>query len=492
MISPDTNRPDVSIDAIAAQLFDSGLTDAERADLLKRLSTDAQACDQLVDYMMLHAALRRELGSHRPETLSESLFSEQPTAVPAPLPTGAEADVNHPLTGFIQPSPALGFFTFNALGWTFFAALLAVVVVSTLWTVGSWRHQEANVAQVAVEKSFPVSSVRIDSGTANLALPNVGYVIVEGPAEFELIDAMRARLNRGRIKMRVTEKSGHGFTVETPFGNVMDLGTEFGLDVSEKGQAGVVVFDGAVDLQVAESSEKPDFSRVERLERGDGLTFREGGKLDRIMSIVTGAAATFQQRREPPGEGHMPVILQVADNRRTSETKKFYEIVSGGLREDAQAYVDRPEHEWNGVTSEGLPPYLVGADYVKPFNDDKIQSDIEINVTLGCPAKLYVLFDDRLPTPDWLKKSFQKTNDKIGLDVGDWKGSKRHNTRADGPGMSIDERFSIWERNVTEAGVVTLGPNTTTSNTQSGMYGIAAVAIDVRNDDFKGQERHGN
>jgi hypothetical protein len=475
MSSLDPQARENSIDLLVSQLLDTGLSEEQRAALLMQLQGDAESCDLLVEHFMLHAALRREIGSHRPATLSESLFSEPTPLVLLPI----VADTGHPLAAPSESPPALGFFTFGALGWTLFTALLAAVAV-TFWVQGGWQNPGADGAgRVAESKPFPVSSVRLDSGTANLALPGVGHVIVEGPAEFELVEPLRARLNRGRIKMRVTEKSGHGFTVETPFGNVMDLGTEFGLDVSEKGQAGVVVFDGAVNLQVAESSDKPDFSRTEHLERGDGVTFREGGKLDRIMSIVTGSAATFQQRTDERA-GSKSVILDVSDNRRTTETKKFYEIVPGGLREDVQAYVDRPQHDWNGVTSDGLPSYLVGADYVKPFNDDKVQKNIEINVTLSCPAKLYVFFDDRLPTPAWLKKVFRKTSDKIGLDVGDWAGSKRHFIRADGPGVSIDAQFSIWVRTVKEPSTVTLGPNAFDPiNTSSGMYGIAAVALET-------------
>jgi hypothetical protein len=258
----------------------------------------------------------------------------------------------------------------------------------------------------------------------------------------------------------------------------MDLGTEFGLDVSDDGQAGVVVFDGAVDLQVAESDDNPSFSRVERLVRGEGLKFSEGGKLDRIMSIVTGSSSTFQSRIQAEEGGHKSVIADVVDNRRTTETKKFYEIVPAGFREDAYAYVDRPEHQWNGITKAGIPKYLIGADYVKPFNDDKVQRNIEIKVTLACPAKLYVFLDNRLRQPPWLAKGFRKTKDKIGLDVGKWGSGDKNYSQGDGPGNSIDNRFTIWERTVSEAGVVTLGANGLKSSTTSAMYGIAAVALD--------------
>ena len=44
------------------------------------------------------------------------------------------------------------------------------------------------------------------------------------------------------------EKGAEGFTVETPRTTVVDLGTDFGIDVSDHGSTDVVVFTGAVDL----------------------------------------------------------------------------------------------------------------------------------------------------------------------------------------------------------------------------------------------------
>ena len=58
------------------------------------------------------------------------------------------------------------------------------------------------------------------------------------------------------------------------------------------------------------------------------------------------------------------------------------------MQEDAKAFADREEHEWNGITSDGMPAYLLGGDYVKTFNNDKIKNDIEITVKLDRAAKL--------------------------------------------------------------------------------------------------------
>jgi hypothetical protein len=282
-------------------------------------------------------------------------------------------------------------------------------------------------------------------------------------------------VSAGRIRVRVTEESGHGFTVETPYGEVTDLGTEFGLDLTQKGKAGLMVFEGSVDLRVAEADTSTSYlpEKVERLFQGDGVNFEKCVKIDRIDSILSGSSGMFRQERsEMKQEEHEPIILRVKDNKR--ETKKFYEIVPAGLREDAIAFVDMP-HEWNGMTSAGMPEYLARADYVKTFNSKGThQPDLKVRVTLSRPAKLYVFFNEEFEAPDWLKRRFRNTGDKIGIDEGYRSASTVDHRLSAGPGMSINGAFDIWELIVPTPETIILGDRGASWPT---MYGIAAVAL---------------
>jgi hypothetical protein len=150
------------------------------------------------------------------------------------------------------------------------------------------------------------------------------------------------------------------------------------------------------------------------------------------------------------------------------------------MREDALAYVDRPAHDWSGVDPRGIPEYLLGADYIKLFNSDKMRSDVEISVTLSCPARLFIFADDRVPPPQWLRSQFRDTGDSIGHDCGPYvrDGVEFFKlNRGFGPGNSIDSTCSIWEMVVDRPRVVTLGPNFGDSELTA-MYGIAAVRLD--------------
>ena len=89
--------------------------------------------------------------------------------------------------------------------------------------------------------------LHIAEGVAQLEFYSGAQVIVEGPAEFELISAYHARCLQGKIRARVP-KQAQGFSIQTASFELIDLGTEFGMDVSTSGAANVRVFDGEVEL----------------------------------------------------------------------------------------------------------------------------------------------------------------------------------------------------------------------------------------------------
>jgi hypothetical protein len=424
--------------------------------------TEFAALEQV---LLADAGARRRLRQH-------ALLDEALRELPEPA-TGAPGGFLHVEWPSWMPFGGGRVSLWLAAGLIFFVGWMA-------WQLGARESRTGPpTGAQAAQKVAPlpaISGLRSDSGSATLSLDRIGTITVQGPADFNLVGPMRARLTRGRIKVRITEPAGHGFIVETPDGEVTDLGTEFGLEVIDGKQSGVVVFQGAVDLRVMKTR-AAETDHVERLEGGDGVTFTRGGETSRIPCIVTGEDATFRLSDDQRPDGTPPVIVGVADNLNVKETKRFYEIVPGGLREDALAYVDRIGHEWNGCTKKGMPAYLVGADYVKTFNQDRTQKKMRIEVTLSRPAKLYVFYDKRLPTPDWLRKGFSTTRDVIGMDEGPFivRGKPNERPRAIGPGNSIDSRFAVWERTVTKSGAVKLGPNMA-STTSAAMYGIAAVA----------------
>ncbi|GMV97819.1 MAG: hypothetical protein AMXMBFR83_21740 [Phycisphaerae bacterium] len=369
----------------------------------------------------------------------------------------------------------------------FAVTALALLAVGTLaWQAHLRRDRPSSppvpVAQgLAGPRERDVQRVRLASGqTRELALGDLGSILVQGPADLDLLGTSRARLRQGRIRVRITPETGRGFMVQTPRADVIDLGTEFGVDVAAgSDDTGVVVFEGAVDMAVDGDGARAGL-QVEHLSEGDGVIVRDAGQLERLMSIVTGTEDwTFQQTSEASAHGAGPVIAHVRDNLSVSQSKKAYQIVPGGLREDARSYADRPRHEWNGLDENGMPERLIGADYVRTFLDTRSRKDIRIYVRLARPARLFVFLDRRVDPPRWLRRDFRETGEQIGLDKGPYR--IRQNVyatfeRGIGAGISVDHVFSVWERLVEQPGEVELGPNPGGSG--SAMYGIAAVALD--------------
>lgn len=455
--------------------------------LEQSLGGNQTAQREMLEYCQLHLDLLIDV---RAEVASKPLLDQMAqSSAPAPLLPSAVAELHSSIaTEAANPLRIIGI-TVSAWQIAAFGGFIAILLLLTLPFVVHRNSIGPASEEAVIQKALPLAgqSFQLDSGTAKLSLPGIGYVVLEGPVDFDLISEKRARLKTGRIKMRVTDVAGRGFVVETPDGEITDLGTEFGVEVVNGRETGLVVFEGSVDLRVAEGSAS-QAAHVARLVEGEGALFNKGGPLTRINSIVTGSVATFVnnngqhlESRLPPAPDSQPtqLIAKVTDNLRSTETKKFYEIVPGGLREDAKAYADS-KHEWNGITAEGIPKYLVGADYVKTFNQFSVQKEqkLSISVTLAHPAKLYVFFDARSEPPAWLTQDFHNTGDRIGLDAS-FNRRFPHRKIHVGPGEGIDEQFTIWEREVHEPGMIRLGPNLgdVIIDPTPAMYGIAAAPI---------------
>lgn len=72
-------------------------------------------------------------------------------------------------------------------------------------------------------------------------------IVIEAPASFQFRDATRLELFDGKLAADVP-KGAEGFTVVTPRGEVIDLGTRFGVSVS-KDKVETHVFEGEVEVR---------------------------------------------------------------------------------------------------------------------------------------------------------------------------------------------------------------------------------------------------
>jgi hypothetical protein len=149
------------------------------------------------------------------------------------------------------------------------AAAVLLVALTGVWLI-SRPHEEATSGAIVwltnaqdckwvdgVEPGDlqPGKRIRIERGVAEFHFRRGGRLIVEGPADLEMLSDNSARLHKGKLTVRVTG-SATGFTLLSPKGKVIDLGTEFGIEVADDGTTDVLVFEGKVKAFASIGKEK--------------------------------------------------------------------------------------------------------------------------------------------------------------------------------------------------------------------------------------------
>lgn len=348
---------------------------------------------------------------------------------------------------------------------------LTPLIANSQWTFGRRTTREAN-------EVLEGDTLSIDVGAVELKLENNVVANMRAPLVLQVISVEQVRLLHGRIQVDVPE-GAEGFSVDTATAEIVDLGTSFSVEVADGG-TDLIVHQGEVDLKVADTAPvqpetDPTAGATKRFRGGEAVHVDRDGTLSRIVNVHSSSLAA-----EDVSVAEDLLIDSVSDNLTREDVWSFYEIVPSGFEEDAKAFVDRP-HEWNGVTKLGLPAYLVGADYVKTFNNDKVASELSIQLELRAPASIFVLLDQRLIPPRWLTERFVETGDIVGIDEAHNEGQATYV----GPGVGIDETLSVWKLEATHGGVVELGPNghpeiltnEPVKEIPSNMYGIAVVGL---------------
>ena len=498
-MSEPTNQPDLdrARELTLRKYVGLPLSAVEVAELSEILGSSAEARTEYWHIVSLHSALEWELGNN--QQVADALFSEAAEAS-RPMDEMDDGQV-------VKPTHA----TSSAGAWMWLAAAACLLLTATTARV-FWRSQWPSSESIAMNDSgmktanhaesssglvlgtvtpltqdshwtlgHPGSNrsssfragdtIWLEKGKLELQLATSGTTaILKSPAIMQFVAIDRVRVMRGSVKIDVAA-GDEGFSVETDSAEVIDLGTVFSVNV-QNGNTDVIVFDGEVDLKPAHSSAKMP-STTMRFRAGEAVQVAQDGTLSRIVNICQ------------TDDSNYPLITSVTDNNHRSDHWSFYEIVPEGFGEDAAAFVDR-RHEWNGIGKAGIPSYLMGADYVKTFNDDKVSDGLSINVTLSSPATLYILLDMRVAPPAWLLSSFEDTGDKLGIDevpfMVDSSTKNLSGRLGAGAGQSIDRYHSIWKLDLPTAGAVVLGANGRLvdgapegASSRANMYGVVAV-----------------
>ncbi len=451
-------------------------SDSTNAELNSLLDKDADAQRMYAEYVQETSALRTY-------SLCELSDCSEESDLVRPVDSLATSESNLILRsrwfGFgavLAASLAIfvGNYLYNSNEKTFELDSLGEIATVVRVTDVAWKgYQDLTLKPLTRVSSG--QELEFDTGQLEIIFDTGVELLVTGPAALSIESPLKVAASRGTFTARVGER-GKGFTIDTPATSVIDLGTEFGVSIQDDNATGVVVFDGAVDLRPTKQTDEQIDSLPIRLNQGEALAVSTDGATERIVTMYPGQYPTVAGR---PGASKYGSGLfeNVTDNLSEKGSKKFYRVVPGGFDEDVRAFVDR-RHEWNGTDQKGLPSFLVGGDYVMPFNDNKFLEGLVVSVQLRQSCYLYVLFDTNMQVPSWLSNGFKNTGHLVGLDHGS--GPFTEGIAAEvGPGEGIDDKFSVWVRHISGPDQVFLGGVDMPADKELGwnMYGIVAVPL---------------
>lgn len=273
---PDSFRD--RVDAYCSELIEAD----DFRTLEDELVANEAARRYFVDYLRLHAELGFAARARRAAAAALSRFEGREVAVvarPAPRP-GAD--------GRPRPGRRAGLRRLALGGLAAAVGLVGVGLVviprggrmaavftptnpaaapqrpaNVAWLVNAQDCRWAEGTEAPGRDMAAGKVLSLDRGLAEVEFECGARVILQGPAALRLLSGSRAELSRGSLAARVPA-AAHGFTVLSPQGEVVDLGTEFGVAVDAGGTTSVRVFAG----ELTAAAVGPDAGRPVHLRAG--------------------------------------------------------------------------------------------------------------------------------------------------------------------------------------------------------------------------------
>ena len=134
---------------------------------------------------------------------------------------------------------------------------------------------------------------RLLEGKAAILFDSGAVMVLSGPADLDLESRGRALLHSGKVTVEASE--AYGFTVRTPKGEAVDLGTEFAVAVEPGGATEVHVLQGEVAWE--RRSAKPRL-----LQTGQAVRFDSTQEGQAVPLTGKGFKELLQAIRPDPGE----------------------------------------------------------------------------------------------------------------------------------------------------------------------------------------------
>ena len=332
-------------------------TDFQRLNEI--IATDVDARTLYLDYCDMHSALMFQIRSEHASAEAFAKLAETAAITPPSLPAPpiGEPDASNPVPGsqisLLSPIPLTAIVTASVVTLAFASLLyfngwMSPASISGLDTSksnlrGNDNHVVDKNATAAMltgmvdcvwdadarqhEIAAPLrngSTLSLQSGLIQVTFESGAKMIVEGPAQFTLVSNMEADFQVGRMTS-YCPPSAHGFTVQTPEATVVDLGTEFGVDVANDGKTEVHVFSG----EVVSWNKNPQASKIREkvhLTKNHSVSFEAGQTLKVVEIDIEKYVRSIDERLDEDELPELPVkrelVLWLAADKQVKTDDK--------------------------------------------------------------------------------------------------------------------------------------------------------------------------
>jgi hypothetical protein len=273
---------------LTAAMCDDRATPEQRDRLEVLLHDDKDAKSFFVAYMQLHAALAWRWQGHAdrvaypPGLTSPDAQTDEAAGTRSPI-LGFLGDTMRQGWGFLSDAPRSPLIVIAVLAASLFTLLGIWAAPGFLATAGDrpivsgvhvaritgtidccWTDEKEELRLGADLR--PGQVLDLAEGFAEVSLQSGAWVILEGPAVFELQSGKRACLQSGKLTVLVPNDVPD-FTIQTPKFTIVklgtDWGTEYGVVVGAQGEGNLEVFVGSTELRVDAPSGGGHQQRVE-------------------------------------------------------------------------------------------------------------------------------------------------------------------------------------------------------------------------------------
>ncbi len=266
------------IQAIIGKLENQDMTSELDFDsIAHELENDPELLNFYVDFMIQHSGLTQAgINSHaqvlNPDNLDHCVINstiltqlsfeernaptmESKNEIPKPIVKPLYFKRYYPLVGMFAILISCIVSTVFWIDMHDNKAVAAQVVdtCQTKWKSGSYKLTNNDLIYDNNKK------YKLKQGTIKILFEDGAQVVINGPAEFSVTNNDRMQIESGKIFVHVPSKS-IGFRVDTPSCDIVDLGTEFGINVNSR-EAEVHLIEGKAML-VPSVKLKDSFSEI--------------------------------------------------------------------------------------------------------------------------------------------------------------------------------------------------------------------------------------